>query len=116
LDIHNQCQDINLEFPVYCIHGGKWHVAPDQKINGDAVMRNYLESDIGQDVLKGALVYRIQRGQYGKSNEFIQDKSKCIQLLVAWRIEHTKGPHVRALLVEHNKEFNWDEDKPKKLH
>jgi hypothetical protein len=115
LNIHNQCQDINLTSPVYFIHGGKWHVVPDQEIDVDAIMRSRLEFDSGQDILEGILVYKIQR-QHAKSDEFVQDKSKNIQLLVAWHAEHTKGLHVRALLIEHDKEFNWDEDKLRELH
>jgi hypothetical protein len=49
-------------------------------------------------------------------DKFIQDESKSTQLLVTWRGEYTKGLDVHALLVEHDKEFNWDEDKLKKLY
>jgi hypothetical protein len=116
LNIHNQCQDINMISSVHFIHGGKWHVVPVWKIDINAVMRNRLKFDAGQDILEGALLYKVQRIHYGKSHEFVQDKSKCTQLLVAWRIEHTKEPHVRALLVEHDRESNWDEDKLIRLY
>jgi hypothetical protein len=115
LSIHNQYQDINLISPVYFTHDGKWNTAPDQEINVNAVMRNLLEVDPGQNILEGALVYRIQK-KHVKSDKSAQYELKCIQLLVAWRIEYTRELRVRALLVEHDNEFNWDEDKLKKLH
>jgi hypothetical protein len=110
LNIHNRCQDINLTSPVYFICGGGWNVAPEQEIDVNAVMSNRLEFDSGQDVLEGALVYRVQR----KHAESAQDGTRHIQLLVAWHVDHTEGLYVRELLVEHDREL--DEDKLMKLH
>jgi hypothetical protein len=113
LNIYNQCQAINLTFPVYFIHGGRWNVTPDQEINVNTVMRNYLEPDFRKDILKGALMYGIQR-KHAKYDKFIQDKSKQVQLLVVWCGERTKELHVRALLIEHDKKL--DKDKLRKLY
>jgi hypothetical protein len=113
LNILNQCQDIALTSPAYFLYGGNWHVVPDQEIGVNTVMRNLLKLDSGQSTLEGTLVYKIQR-KHTKYEEFIQDESKHIQLLVSWRGEHAKGLHVYALLVEHDKEF--DEDKLRMLH
>jgi hypothetical protein len=110
LNVHNQCKGINLTSPVSFIHGGKLHVIPDQEIDDNIVMQNRLEFDTGQDMLEGALVYRIQR----KHTEFVQNESNPIWLLVAWHCEHTERLHVRALLVEHNNELN--EDRLKRLY
>jgi hypothetical protein len=75
-------------------------------------MRNYLEFDSGRDILEGVLVYRVQ-GKHVKSDEFVHDESKNIQLLIAWH-EHTKGIDVSALLVEYDNEL--DEDKLRQLY
>jgi hypothetical protein len=109
LNIHNWCQDINLASPVYFIHGGRWHIVPNQKIVANAVMQNRLELDAGQDILEGALVYKIQ-----KHAESAQDKLKHIWLLVAWDGEYTKGIHVCTSLVERNKRL--DEDRLRRLY
>jgi hypothetical protein len=113
LNIHNQCQDVNMISPVYFMRGGKWYGEPDQEIGVNAVMRDYLEFYSGRNILEGALVYDIQRKMY-ESDEFVQDESKSIQFLVAWRIEHTKESHVCALLVEHGRKL--DEDKLMRLY
>jgi hypothetical protein len=115
LNIHNQCQGINLTSPVYFMHGGKRQAVPDRKRDVHSVMRNLLEFDFVQDLLGGALVYKIQR-KHTESDKSAGNESKCIQLLIAWRIEYTKGLHVRAFLVEHDKEFGWNEDKLRRLH
>jgi hypothetical protein len=115
LNIYNARQGINLTSPVYFMHGGKWHVVPRQKIDVNSVMRNHIEFDSGQDILEGALVYKIQR-KYAESDESVQDESRSIHLLVAWRGEYTKGLYVRVFLVEHDNEFNWDEDKLRRLY
>jgi hypothetical protein len=115
LNIYNGCLYINLISPVYFIHGGKWHVVPDPRIDVMVAMQNRLEFNSGQNILEGALVYEIQRKNTG-SGGFIQNESRSIQLLVAWHIEYTKGLEVRALLVEHDNNFNWDEDKLRRLY
>jgi hypothetical protein len=113
LNIHNQCKDINLTSPAYFIHGGEWRAALDQEIGVNAIMRNCIEFDSGQDILEGVLMYRIQR-QHIESDKFIQDESKSVQLLVAWHVEHTKELHVCTLLVEHDNEL--DESNLRELH
>jgi hypothetical protein len=115
LNIYNKYQDINLTSPVYFIHGGKWHAVPVQEIGIDTEMRSYIEFDSGQNVLEGALVYKLQRRQHAESDKLIQNESKIVQLLVALHAEHTRETHVHALLVEHDKEFDWDEDKLKRI-
>jgi hypothetical protein len=114
LNIYNQCHGINLTSPVHFIHGGKWNVIPGQKIDASDVIRNCIEFDSEQDILEGALVYKIQR-QRAESDEFVQDKSKSIQLLVVWHVERAKGSHVCAVLIEHDWEFNLNEDKLRRL-
>jgi hypothetical protein len=95
------------------MHGGKWHVVPDQEIGVNAVMRNRIEFGSGKDILEGALVYRIQR-KHAESAKPAQDESKHIQLLVVWYVERTKELHVRTLIVEHDGEL--DEHKLRILH
>jgi hypothetical protein len=114
LNIHNRCQDINLTSLVYFMDGGWWNVLPDQGIDANAIMRNRIKPDSGQNVLEGALVYKIQKRQNTESDELIQDESKHIQLLVVWHVDHIKGLRVRALLIEHDKKL--DEDKLRWLY
>jgi hypothetical protein len=115
LNIHNQYQDIDLASPVYFTNGGRWNVAPDQEMDVNTVMRNHIEFDSRQDILEGILTYRIHR-HHTESDQSVQDKSKRIWLLVVWCVEYTKGLDVRALLVEHDKDLEWDEDKLRWLH
>jgi hypothetical protein len=110
LYIHNWCQDIYLTSPVYFMRGGRWCVVPNQRIHVDVVMQSCLGFDIGQDVLGGALAYRLQE-KCAKSD---QDKLNYIWFIVAWYGKHTKGLHVHALLVKHNKKL--DERKLKELY
>jgi hypothetical protein len=76
-------------------------------------VENCIEFDFGQHILKGSLVYKIQR-KHTNVAKSSHDESKYIQLLITWHVEHTKDSHVRALLVEHNSEL--DEDKLKRLY
>jgi hypothetical protein len=81
LDIFNWCQDIDLTSPIQFIRGGRCRVTPDQEMGDYVLMSNLLEFDSGQDILEGALVYKIQRKQ-SASDKLVQDESKSIQLLV----------------------------------
>jgi hypothetical protein len=110
LNIHNQCRSISLTSTVYFIYGGKWHTVPDPEIDVNTVMQNRIESDAEQDILKGALVYKVQR----RHVESAQDKSRHIWLLVVWHGERTEGLHVCASLIEYNKRL--DESRLKKLY
>jgi hypothetical protein len=113
LKIHNQSKDIHLTSPVNFIRGGEWHAVPDQGIDVNAIMRNCIELDYGQGILEGALIYKIQRKDT-VSDQSSQNESKYTQLLVAWRVEHTKELVVRGLLVEHDGKL--DEDKLRQLY
>jgi hypothetical protein len=101
------------------MRGGKWHVVPEQEMYTNDVVRNRIEFDSGQDILEGALIYRIQKREASfsemkrrsqrkraKNDKFVQDESKHIRLLVAWYVEHTKKLHIRALLVENDGELD----------
>jgi hypothetical protein len=112
-NIYNQCQAINLTSPVYFVHGGKWHATHDHKTNANVIMRNHLELDSRVDILEGVLIYRIQRKDNIFANLF-HNESKYIQLLIAWRVEHTEGLHVLSFLVKHKGKL--DEHKLRKLH
>src|SRR5690606_18870743 len=110
LNIHNQCKTIKLTSPIYFIHGGKWHVAPDQKIHANAVVSNRIEFDAKQDILEGTLVYKIQRKHVASA----RDESKHNWFLIAWHSEHIRELHVRSLVIEYNKRL--DEDRLKKMY
>jgi hypothetical protein len=88
LNIHNRCQNINLTSPVCFVHGGRWRAAPDFETNVNAVMKNLLGFDSGQDILEGILAYKIQR-RHDNYDKSAYDESKDIQFLVAWYVSPT---------------------------
>jgi hypothetical protein len=56
------------------MYGGRWNVIPSHTIGANTIMRSHLEFDSGQDILKGALIYKIQ--EYTASDESsIQNES-----------------------------------------
>jgi hypothetical protein len=116
LNIYNQCQGINLISPVCFLGSGKCvGVVLEQKIDAFCAGRNFFMFYPGQDILEGILVYKMQI-KHAEPDEFIQDKSKSIQILIAWHVENKKKLDVRVLLVEHERKFNWDENKLRKLY
>jgi hypothetical protein len=109
LYIHNWCQDIYLTSPVYFMRGGRWCAVPGRRIHIDAVMQNRLGFDIEQGLIEGALAYKLRE----KCAASDQDELNNIWFIVAWHGEHTKGLHIHALLVKHDKKL--DEYKLRKL-
>jgi hypothetical protein len=91
-------------------------IAPDPEIDAKSVMKNHLEFDSRRNILEGALLYKIQVRRYVKSVRSTQDESECIQLLVAWRVGHTKEPGLYILLIRHDKKLDWNEHKLKWLY
>jgi hypothetical protein len=106
--IYNRCQNINLTSLIYFTHDERWHKVPYPKADVIDVMRNRVEFGSGQNILEEALIYRLQKIQYAESDKFVHNESKKVQLLVAWRVEHTRELHARALLVEYVRKLNED--------
>jgi hypothetical protein len=121
--IHNQCSNIELVSPVYF---GNEVVCPklsDQQMNISAKMRTCFEINAARDDFEGALLFKLQRyvGSNAQHNtdtltiKTNKNETKCVQMFVAWKIISSE-PFVHVVLVEHTKEFTWNEDALKKLY
>jgi hypothetical protein len=117
--IHNQCSNIKLVSPVYFGNSVVCSKLSDQQISIGTIMRNYFEIETTQDRPEGTLLYKLQR--YSDSphnmNTLITEnnEAKCIQMLVVWKVKDPE-PFAHVILVEHTKEFIWNEDELKKLY
>jgi hypothetical protein len=121
--IHNQCSNIELVSPVYFGNGAVCPKLFDQQIAIDTEIRTSFEIYATQDGFEGALLYKLQKHVVSddqrnmdtlttKTNE---NEAKCVQLLVAWKVKDSKS-FVYETLVEHVKEFTWDENELRKLY
>jgi hypothetical protein len=116
LNIHNQCSNVGLMSPMYITgYGLESHRPPCYKVYvGDTmrsrfIIKSYLWS-------YGVLIYRLQKRQSYESTETDEDISNAICLLVAWRISESNELYADVLLLEHAKDFIWNEDKLNKLY
>jgi hypothetical protein len=117
--IHNQCMNTELASPVYF---GNDAICPklfDQQINIRTKMNVSFTIDAVQDDFEGALLFKLQRHSDSQHNTDTLtteiNEATCIHMLVAWKVENSK-PFVHVILIEHAKEFTWDEDKLRKLY
>jgi hypothetical protein len=117
LNIHNQCLNVSLAYPVYVTGDGlKCHRPPDYKVcAGDTVRSGFMIKKYSNESY-GVLIYRLQRKQAHKSTEISEDTSSAAHLLVLWVIHKFNRSHTNVLLVEHEKEFIWIEDDLRKLY
>jgi hypothetical protein len=123
--VHNQYPDIELVSPVYFCNRGVYNEYPVERTDVGAMMM--ISFQFGLDKLPGGiLMYGVQRkGNIESDHQFstdatsieaVEDTSKITRLLVAWKIEHFGEPKVYIVLVEHDSELEWNEDKQAKLY
>jgi hypothetical protein len=119
--IHNQCSGIELISSVYFGNGAVCPKLSDQQMDISVAMRIRLEIYAAQDEFEGALLYKLQRNSH---NHYSIDKftiktnkneAKYVYMLVAWKMKSSRFL-MHVTLVEHTKEFIWNEDGLKKLY
>jgi hypothetical protein len=121
--IHNQCSKINLVSPIYFGNGAVCPKLSYQQIDINAKTRVCFEINATQDDFEGALLYKLQRHVESDNRrnmnilttEVNENEAKCVQMLVAWKVEDSKL-FVLLALIEHTKEFTWNGDELKKLY
>jgi hypothetical protein len=121
--VHNQDPNIWLESPIYFCDGGTCYGYPVERTNIGIIMKIGFRFDPDQDEFGGILMYEVQR----KSNvissyepnietEVIEEASKMMRLLVAWKIEGPGEPKVNIVLIEYGNEPVLNEDKLAQLY
>jgi hypothetical protein len=123
--VRNQYSDIELVSPVYFCNHGSYNEYPIERTDIGAMMK--IGFSFGLDKLPGGiLMYKVQRKRGVMSDrqpkadatptEVVEDTSKTMRLLVVWEIEHFRDLRVYIVLVEHDNELEWDEDRLSELH
>jgi hypothetical protein len=92
LNIYNQYRDINLTSPFYFNFDREWRATLREEENVN-VMRNP-KSNSEQEILKEALIYRIQWREQTRFDESVQDKLKHIQFLIVCCVERATKPYI----------------------
>jgi hypothetical protein len=117
LNIHNQCLNVDLISPAYATSDGlECHRAPAYKVCAGDIMKSAFIINKSNHVSYGVLIYRLQRKQAHESTETSEDTSSISRLLVFWVISKFNELYADVLLVEHAKEFVWNEDDLRELY
>jgi hypothetical protein len=121
--IHNQCSNTELVSPVYLNNGAVCLGLSDQQIDVGANLRTMFKIDTIKNNFEGALLFKLKR--YTESDDqHDMDTSTTeadinaathVHLLIAWRVKDAR-PFMYVILIEHTKEFIWDENKLNKLY
>jgi hypothetical protein len=123
--VHNQYPDIELASPVYFCNRGVYNEYPVERTDIGAMLK--IDFSFGLDKLPGGiLMYEVRRKGNTESDhqsstdatsiEGVEDTPKTMRLLVVWKIEHFGEARAHIVLVEHDKELEWDEDRLSELH
>jgi hypothetical protein len=116
LNIHNQCSNIDLVSLTYVTDDNlECHRPPGLKVYASDTMRSGFIVKF-YAVSHGVLIYRLQRKRTHESTEISEDTSNVVHLLVVWEISESNKLCADAMLVKHDKEFDWDKDNLEELH
>jgi hypothetical protein len=116
LIIHNQCSNIDLISPAYTTnYSSECYRTPDHEVFAGNTMSSSFT--IGSDdVFYGILIYKLQRRQLQGSIEIDEIASSTVHLLVVWRATEPKELYADVMLVEHDKGFDWNNNKLNELY
>jgi hypothetical protein len=116
--IHNQCSNTKLVSPVFFGNNAICPKLSGQQVDIGIETRSDFEIEIAQNEFEGALIFKLQ---IYSDNKYDMDTSTtetneatCIQMFIAWKVEDISFVHI--VLIEHTKEFIWDQDKLRKLY
>jgi hypothetical protein len=121
--VHNGCLNIELVSPVYFGNGAVCPKLSDQRIGIGTETYASFEIYATQDEFEGALLYELQRyvGSDDRrdtdtlTKKTNKNKAKCAQMFVAWKVKDSEH-FLYVVLIEHAKEFTWNENKLKEFY
>jgi hypothetical protein len=121
--VHNQCSNIELISLIYLGNGAVCPKLSGQRIDIGARMNASFEINTTQCDFEGALLFELQRhvesdnqcNMDSLTKEVNKKDTTHVHMLVVWEVKNSKY-FVHVALVEHTKEFTWNEDKLKKLY
>jgi hypothetical protein len=119
--IYNQCPNIKLALSAYFGNGIVYPELSGQQVDISTTTKASFEINITQEDFEGALLFRLQRYSNSQCNTdkliMATDKSETthVHMLVAWKVKDSK-PFANVILVEHIKEFIWNENKLRKMY
>jgi hypothetical protein len=121
MTIHNRCIDIELVSSAHFSNGTTYPQLSGRQIGINGKMRAYFE--INATKFRGAILFKLKKHikSYNQhdmdisTTETNHNEAKYVYLLVAWKVKYSR-PFVHVALIEHTKEFTWNEAKLKKLY
>jgi hypothetical protein len=126
MTVYNQHPDIKLWSPVCFFNRGTYYEYPVKSADIVTMMKIGLRFKFDQDETGGILMYKMQRKENAKPNhqsttdtisaKAVEDASKMMRLLVAWKIERSGKSKVHIMLVEHDSELVLNEAKLAQLY
>jgi hypothetical protein len=121
--IHNHCLNTELVSPVYYSYGAVCSKLFDQQIDIDTEVRTSFKINTIENKFEYALLFKLkkhvesgdQQNIDASTTETDENEATHVHMLVIWKVKDVKS-FAYVTLVEHDKEFTWNEDKLKKLY
>jgi hypothetical protein len=124
--IYDRYSDIGSMSSAYFCNCETYNEDFVERMDAGGMMEIGFRFDLKQDEPGGMLIYEMQRRGNAKSDhqsdtdstsiETVEDASKIMQFLVAWKIMSHGKLRVHIVLVEHDNELVLDEDKLAQLY
>jgi hypothetical protein len=103
--IHHQFPGVELVSPVYAGKGATCCMSIDQKVDVGSTTQTGFNIDTDREESIAVLLYKLQKKNTDQSNE---EETTCIQLVLIWKINSSKGLCINSFLIEHDKGRVWD--------
>jgi hypothetical protein len=112
LMIRHQFLGVELVSPLYHSDGATCYLSPDQKVDVGSTTQVDFSIDPDQDESAGVLIYRLKReniDQYNEEAISSEEEATYIQFVMIWKVNSSKELCVYSFLIEHDKDYVWNE-------
>jgi hypothetical protein len=121
VSVHSRHPGIELASPVHLCDGISYNGGPAERVDTGVMMKIDFRFDLNQDEHKCILMCEVRRKENTRydyqsntdatSFEAVEDTSKMIRLLAAWKINRSWKFNAQIVLAEHDRELVLNEDK-----
>jgi hypothetical protein len=117
LMVCHQFPGIEMVSPTHASHGATCRLPLDQKVDAGSTIQADFNIHLDYKRSIGVLMYELRRKKADQSNVdgISNEETKCIQFVIIWSINSSKGFSAASCLIERDKGYVWRRNKLKGL-
>jgi hypothetical protein len=116
LVLHHQCPGVELVSPVHGSAGATCYLISGQRVNAGYTAQASFNINSSWKESTGILMYELKNTRKVNENTISnRDEARCIQLVIIWKINDSKGFRVFSDMMEYGKRCVWDSNRLTRL-